>query len=100
MHLSESDFKAVTQGTGVTSGLPNYAYTSDEFFRTEKEQLFAKTWTCIGNGCSVPNPGDLQPVAFLDQPLVMLRNKQGDIRVFHNVCSHRGNELVWDSLPG
>ena len=97
MQLSESDFKAVTRESGLASGLPNYAYTSAEFFRAEQEQLFAKTWTCIGNACSVPRCGDLQPVGFLGQPLVMLRDKQDDIRVFHNVCSHRGNELVWEA---
>ena len=59
MQLSEADFKAVIRESGLASGLPNYAYTSDEFYRAEQEQLFAKTWTCIGNGCSVPRPGDL-----------------------------------------
>ncbi len=97
MQLSESDFEAVTRDTGMASGLPNYAYTSAEFFTLEQETLFARTWTCIGNGCSVPRAGDLQPVGFLGQPLVMLRNRQGDIKVFHNVCSHRGNELVWEA---
>jgi choline monooxygenase len=97
MQLSESDFKAVFRQSGLASGLPNYAYTSDEFFRAEQEQLFARTWTCIGNGCSIPRPGHLQPVEFLGQPLVMLRNRHGDIKVFHNVCRHRGNELVWEA---
>ncbi len=97
MRLSESEFKAVTREHGVASGLPNYAYTSNEFFALEQETLFAKTWTCIGNACSVPEPGDLKPVGFLGQPLVMLRNRQGELRVFHNVCSHRGNELVWEA---
>ncbi len=95
--LSKATLDAINNEDGCATGLPNQAYTSEEFFRLEQQQLFAKTWTCIGNGCSVPEPGDLQPVGFLGQPLVMLRNKQGDIRVFHNVCSHRGNELVWDA---
>jgi len=93
----EADFKAVTTESGLASGLPNYAYTSEDFFRLEQEQLFARTWTCIGNGCNIPEPGNLQPVGFLGQPLVMVRNRQGEIKVFHNVCSHRGNELVWQA---
>jgi choline monooxygenase len=97
MQLSESDFKAVTRESGLASGLPNYAYTSADFFALEQEKLFASTWTCIGNGCSVPRVGDLQPVGFLGQPLLMSRNRHGDIKVFHNVCSHRGNELVWEA---
>ena len=94
---SKIDFSAVTSESGLASGLPNYAYTSEDFFRIEQEQLFASTWTCIGNGCNIPDPGDLQPVGFLGQPLLMLRNGPGEIKVFHNVCSHRGNELVWQA---
>jgi len=97
MSYSASDFDAVTEETVIGIGLPNYAYTSEDFFKFEQQRLFAKTWTCIGNACTLPNPGDLQPVGFLGQPLVMVRGKHGDIKVFHNVCSHRGNELVWQA---
>ena len=89
--------KAVVQEVADASGLPNYAYTSEDFFRWEQETLFANTWTCIGDTCSVPNPGDLKPVNSLGLPLVMVRNKASAVRVFHNVCSHRGNELVWSA---
>jgi hypothetical protein len=78
--LSKATLDAINNEDGCATGLPNQAYTSEEFFRVEQQQLFAKTWTCIGNGCSVPEPGDLQPVGFLGQPLVMLRNKQGKER--------------------
>ena len=97
MQLKQSDFDAVCKDTEAATGLPNYAYTSDDFFAYEQQQLFAKTWTCIGNACSIPNPGDLKPVGFLGEPVLMLRSKAGEVRVFHNVCSHRGNELVWQA---
>ena len=95
--LSEEAVGAVTRETASATGLPNRAYTSEEFFQCERDQLFAKTWTCIGNACSVPDPGDVKPVRFLGIPLVMVRNKRRELRVFHNVCSHRGNELVWEA---
>ena len=37
------------------------------------------------------------PLRFLGQPLVLVRDQSGTLRVFHNVCSHRGNELVWEA---
>jgi len=89
--------EAANLDSGLATGLPNYAYTSEDFFAREQTELFAKTWTCIGNACNVSEPGDLRPVDFLGQPLVMLRNQQDQVRVFHNVCSHRGNELVWQA---
>lgn len=87
----------VIRDVADASGLPNCAYTSEEFFQWEQETLFANTWTCIGHACAIPNAGDLKPVSFLGMPLVLVRNKTGALRVFHNVCSHRGNELVWSS---
>ena len=76
------------------SGLPNQAYTSEDFARYERDQLLANTWMCVGVGHHVPNPGDLRPVKILGLPLLLLRDRAGEIQVFHNVCSHRGVELI------
>ena len=76
------------------AGLPNEAYTSESFLALERDRLFAATWTCIGHACTVPAPGDARPVNFLGQPMFMVRDRDGQVRVFHNVCSHRGNQLV------
>ena len=97
IHLAPETLDALNIEDGIATGLPNEAYTSETFFRAEQKQLFARTWTCVGNACSVPNAGDLRPVGFLGEPLVLVRNKKDEVRVFHNVCSHRGNELVWEA---
>ena len=76
-------------------GLPNRAYTSPEFFRLELDRIFAPSWACLGHAADIPRPGDLHPVQLLGVPLLMARAAGGTVRVFHNVCSHRGNELVW-----
>ena len=52
------------------------------------------TWTCIGVGSDLPEPGDTKPVDFVGLPLLMVRAENGEVRVFHNVCSHRGVRLV------
>lgn len=75
-------------------GLPNEAYTAEDFSRFERDHLFAGTWTCIGVASDVPGPGDVKPVNLLGIPLILLRDGEGGVRVFHNVCSHRGHELV------
>ncbi len=93
--LTTAQIEAITAHGGCTTGLPNQAYTCPDFFQWEREAVFANTWTCVGHGCNVSLPGDLKPVGFLGAPLLMLRNQQDQVKVFHNVCSHRGNELVW-----
>ena len=75
-------------------GLPNETYTSDRFAAVERDEVLAKTWTCIGVGAWVAEPGDLRPVQLQGLPLLMLRDRDGALRVFHNVCSHRGLALV------
>lgn len=92
--LTAELLEAINLESGVARGLPNVAYTSDDFLDLERRELLAKTWTCIGNACQVPRRGDLLPVDLVGEPLVMLRDREDALRVFHNVCSHRGNELV------
>ena len=87
----------INQPTVRAAGLPNEAYTSDAFLRLERDQLFAPTWTCLAQACNVPRRGDVLPLDFLGLPLFMVRDEGDEVRVFHNVCSHRGNQLVWEA---
>lgn len=89
---------AVLRPTVEANGLPNAAYTSEAFLTFERDHLLAKTWTAIGSGAEIPRPGDAKPVDLLGLPLLLLRDQDRGIRVFHNVCSHRGMQLV--SAPG
>jgi len=75
-------------------GLPNETYTSERFAVAERDAVLARTWTCIGVGAWVPEPGDLKPLRLQGLPLLLLRDRDGAVKVFHNVCSHRGLELV------
>ena len=75
-------------------GLPNEAYVSDEFAAWEREALLARSWACIASGRRVPEAGDACPIEFAGVPLMMLRGHDGEVRVFHNVCSHRGMALL------
>ncbi|WP_282605460.1 aromatic ring-hydroxylating dioxygenase subunit alpha [Pelagibius sp. Alg239-R121] len=74
--------------------LPNPFYIEEAVFEEEKKRIFAPNWTCIGFGKDVPNIGDARPITFLGIPLLLLRDKSGQVRVFQNVCRHRGMTLV------
>ena len=86
--------QVVDRPIAEAKGLPNEIYLSEDLAGFERDRLLARTWTCIGVGAQVPNPGDVRPVKLLGLPLLLLRDLAGEIRVFHNVCSHRGAELV------
>ena len=76
------------------NGLPNECYTNSEYLDFEKERIFLNKWTVIGVASSIPNPGEAKPYNLLGIPLILVRDKDMEIRVFHNVCSHRGYKLV------
>ena len=90
-------FLAVDRPIAEATGLPNEAYVSTAFAELERDQLLGRTWTCIGMGAQVPNPGDVKPVLLLGLPLILLRARDGELRVFHNVCSHRGHRLIGEA---
>jgi phenylpropionate dioxygenase-like ring-hydroxylating dioxygenase large terminal subunit len=84
----------VTEPVETASGLPNAFYTDAGLFQAEKQAVFAANWACIGFGKDVPQGGDVRPVDFLGRPLLLVRDGEGIIRVFQNVCRHRGMILV------
>ena len=82
----------------VANGLPNECYVNDDYLVHEKEKIFFNKWTVIGVASLTPNPGDARPHNLLGVPLIVVRDKDKRIRVFHNVCSHRGFKLLDLSL--
>ena len=56
-------------------------------------------WLNIGRVEQIPNPGDyfVKDLAICNTSILVVRGKDGAIRAFHNMCSHRGNQLVWDT---
>lgn len=75
-------------------GLPGEAFTSEAFFEAERQKVFVAGWACIGLSDDVPKPGDIKPVDFMGYPLLLVRDKEGVLRVFHNACPHRGATLA------
>ena len=92
--LDIEKIKAVNRPIEQANGLPNECYTSSQYLMIEREKVFKDKWTVIGVGSSVPNPGDAKPYNLLGIPLIILRDMKNKIRVFHNVCSHRGFKLL------
>ncbi len=92
--LSLDKIEAVKSDINQAHGLPNECYISDEYLEFERDNVFARNWTVIGTASSVPEVGDTIPIDLLGIPLIIIRDKSQNIRVFHNVCSHRGHKLI------
>ena len=84
----------VDRSIEVANGLPNECYTNANYLAHEREKIFFNKWTVVGVGSSIPKVGDAKPYNLLGIPLILIRDKDMKIRVFHNVCSHRGFKLL------
>lgn len=88
-------FDKFDQSTGeLKAGLPAFAYTDEAFWQSEKDHLFPNHWVLVGFAHEMDKPGDVMPVTVGDSPIVLVRNRDGSIKAFHNVCRHRCLQLV------
>ena len=92
--IEKKKLDIVNKPISQAHGLPNECYTSKEYTFIERKKLFEDKWTVIGTASSLQNVGDVKPFDLLGLPLLIVRNKKNKIKVFHNVCSHRGVKLV------
>ncbi len=92
--IDKKKLEVVKKPINKAHGLPNECYTNKEYTLIERKKLFEDKWTVIGAASSLPKAGDVKPFDLLGLPLLIVRNKKNKIKVFHNVCSHRGVKLV------
>ena len=92
--IDKKKLDVVNNSIEKAHGLPNECYTSKDYTLIERKKLFEDKWIVVGVASSIPEIGDVKPIDILGMPILILRNKQNEIKVFHNVCSHRGIKLV------
>ena len=96
--LSNQVLDGLNRDIALVRGLPNDAFTTETFLNLEYQTLFKRSWVFAGRAGAVANCGDVEPVDVAGSSLFMVRGADQEIRVFHNVCPHRGARLVIESL--
>ena len=94
MHHPLTDLSRVRAPVEQANGLPNAHYIDPAVHEEERNALLRAGWAGLAVASDVPDPGDALPLTFLGSPLLLLRDKDGDVRVFQNICRHRGMILV------
>jgi phenylpropionate dioxygenase-like ring-hydroxylating dioxygenase large terminal subunit len=69
-------------------------YLSPEIFELEMRHLWRNTWIYVGHDSQVPNAGDYYTTELARQPVIMLRDAEGAVRVLMNRCAHKGASLL------
>ena len=105
MHLTT---KSITrEDTDATNGaapaavipraLDPHHYLDADILERELETVFARTWQYAGHVGDLPEAGSYLTATAGDQPVLVLRGDDGEIRAFRNVCRHRGSQLLTGS---
>ncbi len=74
--------------------LAAWAYHSEEFHALEREQLFEPSWQVACHASEVPQTGDFVSFEFFGRRGFVVRDGEGTLRAFHNVCAHRAHAVV------
>src|SRR6476619_2168520 len=84
--------------TGIRQAktLPASAYSSAEFHSDERGAIFQRDWICAGLVDEMPAAGAFTARVVGGLPVLFVRDKAGQLRVFLNVCRHRASPLCED----
>jgi p-cumate 2,3-dioxygenase alpha subunit len=69
-------------------------YVDPEIFRAEMENIFSKCWLYVGHESELKSNDSFEARRVGGRPVIFLRDKQGQIRCFLNVCPHRGAQIT------
>ncbi|MEM6328596.1 MAG: aromatic ring-hydroxylating dioxygenase subunit alpha [Bacteroidota bacterium] len=76
--------------------IPSAWYTDPRVLAFERDAVFARTWQFVGHTSRLENAGDYLTATVAENPVVVIRDREGGLRAFYNVCRHRGGPLATD----
>ena len=74
--------------------LPASWYLDPGVYDLEKERIFYRTWQYVAHVSMLPGPGDYVTLRICDENVFVIRDNDGELRAFFNVCRHRAHELL------
>jgi phenylpropionate dioxygenase-like ring-hydroxylating dioxygenase large terminal subunit len=92
--LSPEEIAAVRKPYRAASLLPGRAYHDAAIHEFERERWFRRDWVVVGREADAAEPGTYFLATVDDEPLLIVRGRDGVVRGFYNVCQHRGTAVV------
>ena len=74
--------------------LPRSFYRDETIYRADIDQIWRRGWLFAGHSCELRNPGDWLTLQLDTDSIIVIRSEDGAVRALHNVCRHRGSQLV------
>lgn len=77
--------------------LPAAWYGADPtIWEKERVAIFGREWLMVGRAGELPEPGSYLTETIAGWPIFVIRDRDGELRAFHNVCRHRAGPILWD----
>lgn len=73
--------------------LPGRYFNSETIFKEEIDRIFSSRWLCIGRQEQIPNPRDYFLWQMGSESIIVLRDRNAEVKAFYNICRHRGTRL-------
>ena len=74
--------------------LPASTYVDPHILEAGKEALFFRSWHYVCHAARLAETGQYVTASIFDQDIFVIRGRDGELRVFYNVCPHRGHRLL------
>jgi carnitine monooxygenase subunit len=74
--------------------LRSEAYTDLKWAAADLEAIFARTWQWVCHVEELAKPGSYVSATIAEMPIAIVRDRDGFLRAFYNVCKHRAHELL------
>lgn len=92
--FDEAELKCTRAALEDARHLPGCYYTSQKVYEMEVRKLFLKDWMVVGRVEEFAKPGDYRTLTLVGEPIVIVRDENGQLNAFSNVCLHRGAAVV------
>jgi choline monooxygenase len=88
----------------ITSGSVQFAlhaqhYYDKAWYERDRKNIFAKEWVYVGTKHDVTQPGQYLSATIAGWPIFVIKDRENNMRAFHNVCRHRAGPVVWSDNP-
>jgi len=74
--------------------IPSAWYTDKRIFELEKETVFSRSWHIAARVDQLNKPGDYVTTEIADEPIVIARDSDDQIRAFFNACRHHAAAVM------
>ncbi len=92
--ITADEIVAATLPPSQASTLPPRCYASPEIYDLELERIYRRNWQLVGRVEEVAAPGDYFCIDVANEPLVVVRDRSGRVRILSRVCRHRWAHVI------